>query len=104
MPLWGCRAVSYWSEAGGDRTALLARVLGYLTEHRWGKAVDTGWSDWDLGVYCHHGFILQVCTVQEEHGSGKRALHPVQYLALAYGLMPALEGRLKEPIHDLVLR
>ena len=44
------------------------------------------------------------CRMQMEHGSGKRALHPVQYLALAYGLMPSLEGRLKEPIHDLVLR
>ena len=44
------------------------------------------------------------CRMQMEHGSGKRALHPIQYLALSYGLMPSLAGRLKEPIHDLVLR
>ncbi len=44
------------------------------------------------------------CRLQMEDGSGKRALHPAQYLALAYGLMPSLAQRLKEPIHELVLR
>jgi hypothetical protein len=38
-----------------------------------------------------------------EDGGRKRTLHPVQYLALAYGLMPELAQRLKEPIRDLVL-
>ena len=33
-----------------------------------------------------------------EDGTGKRTLHPAQYLALAYGLMPALASRLREPI------
>ena len=28
------------------------------------------------------------CRMQMEDGAGKRTLHPVQYLALAYGLMP----------------
>ena len=28
------------------------------------------------------------CRMQMEQGSGKRTLHPVQYLALAYGLLP----------------
>ncbi|HEY1378465.1 MAG TPA: FAD-linked oxidase C-terminal domain-containing protein [Gemmataceae bacterium] len=36
------------------------------------------------------------CRLQMEEGSGKRTLHPVQYLALAYGLMPELARRLKE--------
>jgi Fe-S oxidoreductase len=44
------------------------------------------------------------CRLQMEDGSGKRALHPVQYLALAYGLMPELTGRLKEPIGEWVLQ
>ncbi len=44
------------------------------------------------------------CRMQMEHGSGKRTLHPVQYLGLSYGLMPSLARRLQEPIHDLVLR
>jgi FAD/FMN-containing dehydrogenase/Fe-S oxidoreductase len=44
------------------------------------------------------------CRLQMEDGSGKRTLHPVQYLALAYGLMPGLSRRLEEPIGELMLR
>jgi FAD/FMN-containing dehydrogenase/Fe-S oxidoreductase len=43
------------------------------------------------------------CRLQMEDGGGKRTLHPVQYLALAYGLMPGLARRLEEPIGELVL-
>ena len=39
-----------------------------------------------------------------EDGAGKRTLHPAQYLALAYGLMPAVARRLAEPLQELVLR
>jgi FAD/FMN-containing dehydrogenase/Fe-S oxidoreductase len=44
------------------------------------------------------------CRLQMEDGAGKRTLHPAQYLALAYGLLPELARRLREPIRDLVLR
>jgi Fe-S oxidoreductase len=44
------------------------------------------------------------CRMQMEDGAVKRTLHPVQYLALAYGLMPEVAGRLREPIRELVLR
>jgi FAD/FMN-containing dehydrogenase/Fe-S oxidoreductase len=44
------------------------------------------------------------CRLQMEDGGRKRTLHPVQYLALAYGLMPELAGRLEQPIRDLVLQ
>jgi FAD/FMN-containing dehydrogenase/Fe-S oxidoreductase len=43
------------------------------------------------------------CRMQMEDGAGKRTLHPAQYLALAYGLMPDLLHRLRKPIRDLVL-
>jgi FAD/FMN-containing dehydrogenase/Fe-S oxidoreductase len=43
------------------------------------------------------------CRLQMEHACRKRTLHPVQYLALAYGLMPGLLRRLEEPIGELVL-
>ena len=43
------------------------------------------------------------CRMQMEDGAGKRTLHPVQYLALAYGLMPELARRLTKPIRGLVL-
>jgi FAD/FMN-containing dehydrogenase/Fe-S oxidoreductase len=44
------------------------------------------------------------CRLQMEDGAGKRTLHPVQYLALAYGLIPEVADRLREPMRDLVLR
>jgi FAD/FMN-containing dehydrogenase/Fe-S oxidoreductase len=44
------------------------------------------------------------CRMQMEDGAGKRSLHPVQYLALAYGLMPEVADRLKEPLRELTLR
>jgi Fe-S oxidoreductase len=44
------------------------------------------------------------CRLQMEEGSGKRTLHPVQYLALAYGLMPDISRKLRAPIGDLVLQ
>ena len=37
------------------------------------------------------------CRLQMQQGTGKRALHPVQYMALAYGLMPGLADRLRKP-------
>ncbi len=42
------------------------------------------------------------CRMQMEQGSGKRTLHPVQYLAMAYGLLPQIERKLREPLRDLV--
>ena len=42
------------------------------------------------------------CRLQLQDATGKRTLHPVQYLALAYGLLPELEARLRRPLGDLV--
>jgi Fe-S oxidoreductase len=44
------------------------------------------------------------CRLQMEDGAGKRTLHPVQYLALAYGLLPDLANRLGAPIGKRGLR
>jgi FAD/FMN-containing dehydrogenase/Fe-S oxidoreductase len=44
------------------------------------------------------------CRLQMEEGSGKRTLHPAQYLAFAYGLLPEVSGRLSRPIPDRVLQ
>jgi FAD/FMN-containing dehydrogenase/Fe-S oxidoreductase len=44
------------------------------------------------------------CRMQMEDGAQKRSLHPIQYLALAYGLVPDVANRLREPLRDLVLR
>ena len=42
------------------------------------------------------------CRMQMEQGTGKRTLHPVQYLAYAYGLLPELGARLARPLGDLL--
>lgn len=44
------------------------------------------------------------CRLQMENGAGKRALHPVQYLAYAYGLMPRLKDRLTQPVKGKLSR
>ena len=38
------------------------------------------------------------CRLQMEDGAGKRTLHPVQYLALSYGLLPEVADRLRESV------
>jgi FAD/FMN-containing dehydrogenase/Fe-S oxidoreductase len=44
------------------------------------------------------------CRLQMEDGTLKRTLHPAQYLALAYGLLPGVARRLREPIGEWVLQ
>jgi Fe-S oxidoreductase len=40
------------------------------------------------------------CRMQMEQGSGKRALHPVQYLAYAYGLLPEIGRKLRSAVNS----
>ena len=42
------------------------------------------------------------CRLQLQEGTGKRTLHPIQYLAYAYGLLPELEARFHRPLGALV--
>jgi hypothetical protein len=74
LPLRGERTVDYWSEQWHDRSQLLSAVVAYLTERRWAKAIDPGWSDWDVVVYCHPWTEVAACTVQEDHGGGRRLI------------------------------
>ena len=74
LPWSGSYTAAYWSEDGCERTELLGLVVAYLTEHRWGKTIDSGWSNWDVEIYCHPWTVVQVCTAQEEHGGGKRLI------------------------------
>ena len=41
------------------------------------------------------------CRIQMQEGSRKRALHPIQYLALAYGLLPEVGAKLRQPLTRL---
>jgi GT2 family glycosyltransferase len=89
LPFSGTRAVAYWSEDGRERTELLGRVVEYLNDRGWGKTLDSGWSDWDLEVYCHPWTVVQVCTAQEDHGGGKRLIR-VRYRLRASGYTAGL--------------
>jgi O-antigen biosynthesis protein len=92
LPLSGGQTMAFWSEEGVGRLQLLDRLVSYLDEHRWGKTIDSGWDDWDLEVYCHPWTVVQVCTADEDHGSGKglirvrcrlRPAGPLKLLGLA---------------------
>jgi len=72
MPLSGWHEEAYWNEEYRGRTDLLRGVIAYLEKHRWGKVIDSGWCDWDLEIFCYRWVTVQVCTTQEDHGSGKR--------------------------------
>jgi hypothetical protein len=74
LPLTGRRTDRYWSQDGYERTELLGLFIAFLIEHRWGIAVDSGWSDWDVEIHYHPWTLLQVFTAQEDHGEGKRLI------------------------------
>jgi GT2 family glycosyltransferase len=74
LALTGMRQAVYWSEQGCERTELLGLFIAFLMEHRWGTAVDSGWSDWDVEVHYHPWTMLQVRSAQEDHGGGKRLI------------------------------
>lgn len=77
------------------------KSASYETSRRAGEAMLT-----ELGRprYLFGSTECSSCRMQMEDGAGKRTLHPVQYLALAYGLIPEVADRLREPMRDLVLR
>ena len=52
----------------------------------------------------HGSTECSACRIQMEDGSAKRTLHPAQYLAFAYGLLPEVGRRLRQPIRERVLR
>jgi GT2 family glycosyltransferase len=74
LPFSGRRKAAWWSETGHGRRELLRRVIQELDAHRWGKALDSGWSDWDLEIYCQRWTVVQVATAEEDHGGGKRLI------------------------------
>jgi GT2 family glycosyltransferase len=72
LPFNGRHGAAYWGETGVGRTELLDELVDYLTVHRWGKTIDSGWADWDVELHLHPWTVLRVCTAQEEHGGGRR--------------------------------
>jgi GT2 family glycosyltransferase len=89
LPISGLQELAYWGENGPERTELLGVAMAYLNERGWGKTVDSGWSDWDVEVYCHPWTVVQVSTAQEDHGSGKYLIR-VRHRMRASGYMKVL--------------
>ena len=73
---WGKRALrlSYWSEAGTEKEALIGGLMQFLVPQKYFVVPDTGWSNWDLkisrGLFSRA--LVLVCT--ENHGGAKRLL------------------------------
>ncbi|MDQ3813771.1 MAG: glycosyltransferase, partial [Armatimonadota bacterium] len=74
LPFHGVLVVEYWDEAWRERTRLIERVIDYLSDHHWAIETDSGWSNWDITIYCHPWTSVRLCTAQEDHGSGKRLI------------------------------
>jgi O-antigen biosynthesis protein len=91
MPLSGDRRSAFWSEAGCLRTDLLGAVVARLKDERWGTAIDSGWSDWDVEVHGHPWTFLRICTAQEDHGGSKHLLR-VRYALRPTGFGLAVAG------------
>jgi GT2 family glycosyltransferase len=70
----GQHSSAFWSEAGKGRLELLNGALEILSQHRWGRVVDSGWTPWDLRVYSDPLVYLQVRTTEENHGGNKRLI------------------------------
>jgi hypothetical protein len=85
MPL----TVSYWDEQWHERYELLDLAVAVLSEHQWGKVIDSGWSDWDLEVSGDPWTLIRVSSVQEDHGGGKRVIR-LRYRLRPDGLVVAL--------------
>jgi GT2 family glycosyltransferase len=73
---WPARALhlSYWSEAGTEKEALIGGLMRFLVPQKYFVVPDTGWSNWDLKI--SRGLfgraLVLVCT--ENHGGEKRLI------------------------------
>ncbi|MGH7123867.1 MAG: glycosyltransferase [Stellaceae bacterium] len=82
---WLDRALtlSYWSERGDEKEAVLAGLMRVLAPLKYFVVMDGGWSDWDVkvsrGVWTR---ALVLCCV-ENHGGNKRLLRVRCVLALS---------------------
>jgi GT2 family glycosyltransferase len=65
---------AYWDEGRTDRVGLLRALVAELDKRRCGRALDTGWSDWDIELPCGPFVGIRVVTAQEEHGGGRRLI------------------------------
>ena len=86
LPFWRPVERAYWDSQWRDRAELLDRGADELTARRWGKVVDSGWSDWDLELSRDPWTVVRVATAQEDHGAGRRLIR-VRFVLRPDGLV-----------------
>jgi hypothetical protein len=74
IPFSGWGKICYWSVDWHERTELLQEVLDELRDGGWTVTIDTRRASWDMRIHCSPWTGLQIRTVQEDHGSGKRLI------------------------------
>ncbi|HEY1798133.1 MAG TPA: glycosyltransferase [Stellaceae bacterium] len=64
--------LSYWSEHGEEKEALLGGVMAAAVAHGYAAVMDTGWGGWDLTV--SRGVLdrARILVAAEDHGGVKR--------------------------------
>ena len=67
----GSRKLTFWNETGKGREQLLTEVFALLEAEGWRYSADTGWKDWDVQIYGHQFWTVQLRSVTEYHGGPK---------------------------------
>ena len=66
-----------------------------------GRGTADAAASWHVRSIAFGSTECSACRVQMEDVARKRTLHPVQYLALAYGLLPEIAHRLQPMTQDV---
>ncbi len=104
--------LSYWSEVGDEKEALLGGLMRFLVPQKYFVIADQGWDEWDLkiarGLWSRA--LVLVCT--ENHGGGKRMLRVrcamrlsrfAAFVLRAYALVVAAALILDSPALGLIV-
>jgi len=67
--------LSYWSEQGHEKEALLGAVMEFLIPRKYLIAVDPGWNRWDMEIFRGLWAKAQLTVAAENHGGSKRMLN-----------------------------
>jgi hypothetical protein len=66
--------LSYWSERGHEKEALLDALMAFLVPRKYLIAIDPGWNRWDIEIYRGVWSKARVAVAAENHGGPKRLL------------------------------
>ena len=102
---WLDRALylSYWSERGDEKEAVLAGLMRILAPLKYFVIMDSGWSDWDIKVSRGVWTRALVLCCAENHGGNKRLLRVRCVLALSRFAKLVLRSYLVASVLALVL-